>query len=372
MVQGFEGLSDSILPVGESLRKSVDQILGGRGSETPEGRELMSLLLVRVLDSTQSPEELLPRLNSIKNVAHDSGRALRVTASFIFGEKPSTSPEARQFMNRLFLEVLKGSPEATTIPQVLEKVTTAFRDLSSPTPNLFDLFGFESPVERWALVEWALRTQQNPETLKALTLRIERGETDLVCEKGRLHLQEVPLEKQEGQKKHVFDRVPLLGVPSDELHTFEEMKNEFNASYQLHGVVRYNVEAMQKKLAKIEQAFGGEPEYKQEIKQIEDFLHAYVKWAQSLPDFTEHLVAEEPTGATQVEPLARGRLRQAERPVDSQGAEPMREAARETAPKAVRPPPTTHDDLTFEGTKVPPEGAVLEGALGHLLLPFGT
>ncbi|MFO1518977.1 MAG: hypothetical protein U1F57_04840 [bacterium] len=278
----LEGLTDAITDTKDALRVTVNSLLGPGASSTPQGRELMAVLLLRTMKNSPNMADIPGKLADIGNAAHDVGEALRAHTSMLLGEKASQSPEGRLIVSRLFLAALKASPEADNLFSVTEKVTEAMQMLNGPTPNLFDLTGAKAPFEKTALIEWAFETNQTPESLKAFTQKLNNGEVDAKFEKGKMTIVDIPPEKQADQKKIIFDRVPLLEISPDEVKSFSDMKAEFYAIYadpiSMKAVkTAWDIEKFQAKLAQIEKAFGNDPEFQKEITNLHAFLNVLIR-----------------------------------------------------------------------------------------------
>ncbi|MFO1518981.1 MAG: hypothetical protein U1F57_04860, partial [bacterium] len=261
---------------GDALRSSVNHIFGEGMSRTAEGRQLMTLLFLKTLASVEDPSQIPDKLGEFTDVANDVRDALRGNVSFLLGEKASASPVGRLMMARLFADALNGAENSADLPSVLDRVSDAVHDLSSPTPNLFDLMDLHSPAEKLALVEWAVRTEQNANSLKTLTDRILKGEVELTHEKGEIREKEVPSERREAQKKLMFDRIPLLELKGSELKEFGEEKEKLLNLFR-DPKTSMDYEAQKAQLDSLRKTFGADPELKKEIEQLERLVDS-TKW----------------------------------------------------------------------------------------------
>ncbi|MFO1518971.1 MAG: hypothetical protein U1F57_04810 [bacterium] len=142
--EDFEKMIKAAPALKDRLNKIVDTIMGKDGSDTPEGQGLMRQLFVRAFVTAKAPGEIADSLEGLTTGLSDTKDALRVAVNRLLGPGGSRTPQGRELMSVLLLDAINNTPNMADIPEKLSSIG----DLcGKPLDGIVtDKFGVKDPV----------------------------------------------------------------------------------------------------------------------------------------------------------------------------------------------------------------------------------
>ncbi|MCE9624757.1 MAG: hypothetical protein K8R69_04770, partial [Deltaproteobacteria bacterium] len=184
------------------LDHAVDSIFKGEKGQADRDA-VKGLLAAWALAEAGSPKEFADRVKNFADMAPDIGDTLRATVNEILGPKASQTPVGRRLMQQLFLRAMSVADHPEELPAIMRSISDMAPRLRSRMDQLLAASGLSGREASLAMTEWVLSNGHGPVSLDHLLTQAKQGEVVFVLENGKISIADVAPANQPARKTAV-------------------------------------------------------------------------------------------------------------------------------------------------------------------------